>query len=291
MQERIFEPLKMDSAGFGGAASKRKEDQPWGHKSKNTPQQPGLGDDNPDVLGPAGTVHCSLMDLARYVKMHATHEVGPILKNPETFKLLQTVAEGNDNYACGWVVTKRPWAKGPALYHNGSNTMNYCLIWMAPKRQFAAIAVSNTNHESSATPCDSVVNNFIETLLTNNGTKPQLGNKKRAYLKVSPFSEIRWERDQPIVKIEGEWFKLVSLDGIAVEKILTFSKRTYNDKWQKRFSEDLVEVLVGMNHKPKNTVELVVQPLESTVSQTLKNVAMTQENRKAIRDSRDEAKE
>ncbi len=166
MQERIFKPLEMNSAGFGGAASPRKEDQPWGHHTKTQPQQPGPGDDNPDILGPAGTVHCSLPDLARYVRMHAIHEIGPVLKKQESFVHLQTIAEGNEHYACGWISLERPWAQGPALYHNGSNTMNYCVIWIAPKRQFAAIAVCNLDDESVAKACDAVVGSLIETFLT-----------------------------------------------------------------------------------------------------------------------------
>jgi len=160
MVERIFKPLEMKSAGFGGTASKGKEDQPWGHRSKTKPQPPGLGDDNPDVIGPAGTVHCSLSDLGRYVNMHVSHEVGAVLKKPETFELLQKIADGNKNYACGWVVFERAWAKGPALYHNGSNTMNYCVIWMAPKRKFALIAVTNVDDDSAA-PCDQAVSELM----------------------------------------------------------------------------------------------------------------------------------
>lgn len=156
--ERVFKPLRMDSAGFGGAASEGKEDQPWGHKSPRRPQEPGPQDDNPDVLGPAGTVHVSLNDLAKYVRMHATHEIGPVLKKPETFAILQSIAEGNEgNYACGWIVLERGWAQGPALMHNGSNTMNYCVIWIAPKRKFAAIAVSNIGPDEAAMAADQAV--------------------------------------------------------------------------------------------------------------------------------------
>ena len=158
MKERVFTPLEMNSAGFGGAASKGKEDQPWGHHSPKRPQEPGPKDDNPDVLGPAGTVHVSLGDLAKYVRMHSIHEVGPVLKNPETFEFLHSIAEENGgDYACGWVVLERGWANGPALMHNGSNTMNYCVIWMAPKRRFAAIAVSNAGPDDAAVAADQAV--------------------------------------------------------------------------------------------------------------------------------------
>ena len=283
MQERLFNPLKMESAGFGGAATRRREDQPWGHRPKTKPIPPGPGDDNPDVLGPAGTVHCSLLDLARYVEMHALREVGPVLRKPESFELLQTAVEGNDDYACGWVVMDRPWANGPAIFHNGSNTMNYCVIWFAPKRKFAAIAVTNVDNDSGPEPCDAVVSYFITTLLAGDGAKAAAGAGVR---KVSPFSGVRWEQDAPVVKVGKEWFTLVSLDGIAAEKIVKFCKSEHGDKWQKRFGEDLVEVLEGMGHEPGATVDLVVKQSGSSFTKTLKGIEMTRENREAIRDAR-----
>ena len=282
MQERVFEPLGMKSAGFGGAASRGKEDQPWGHRNKKTPQPPGPGDDNPDVVGPAGTVHCSLPDLARYVQMHLNHETGSVLEKKATFEILQTIAEGNDDYACGWVVTERPWANGPAIFHNGSNTMNYCVIWMAPARKFATIAVTNIGvNENAPEPCDAAVTGLMEIFLE--------GEEARASDKVSPFSAVRWEGDQPVVQVRGDWFKLVSLDGIAVGDITKFSQKANGERWKQRFSEDLVELLEGMDHELGASVDLVVQALGSSEEQTLKGVRMTEANREAIRDARLEA--
>ena len=81
------------------------------------------------------------------------------------------------------------------------------------------------------------------------------------YPKRAPFTGVRWEGDKPVVKIGEKWFTLVSLDGIPAEDIVSFSWRTYVDKWRKRFEEDLVEVLTRMGHTPKDTVRLVVSPL------------------------------
>ena len=33
----------------------------------------------------------------------------------------------------GWGTAKRDWAKDLALTHSGSNTMNYFVVWLAPK--------------------------------------------------------------------------------------------------------------------------------------------------------------
>ena len=165
MKDRIFKPLQMESAGFGSTASPGKEDQPWGHHPGNKPQEPGIQADNPDVLGPAGTVHVSLSDLARYAQMHATREIGPVIKKADTYEILHTKVADNKNYACGWIAADRGWAKGTALTHNGSNTMNFCVIWIAPERKFAGIAVSNVGIDSGAGPCDRVVSKLVDSYL------------------------------------------------------------------------------------------------------------------------------
>ncbi len=128
------------------------------------------------------------------------------------------------------------------------------------------------------------------------GTWVQLGRKmtlvlrrqenapgKEEYAKLAPFTGVRWKGLKPEVKVGEQWFTLVSLDGVAADDIVAFSRRTYKDKWQKRFEEDLVEVLSRMGHKPKETVRLVVSPVGSTKTRTLKDVPMTEANRRAIR--------
>jgi CubicO group peptidase (beta-lactamase class C family) len=69
VRERLFEPLLMSSAGLGAPASSGRVDQPWGHvleDDKLKPIPPGKGADNPPAISPAGRVHASIADLARY---------------------------------------------------------------------------------------------------------------------------------------------------------------------------------------------------------------------------------
>ncbi|QDT39959.1 MraY-like glycosyltransferase [Gimesia alba] len=103
------------------------------------------------------------------------------------------------------------------------------------------------------------------------------------YPKISPFAAVRWQESQPEVKLGEEWFKLIALDGLLASEIVEFSKQTYGDKWQKRFEEDLVELLTRMGHPPKDKVTLEVQSLDSSEKQIRKDVPMTKENRAAIR--------
>ena len=110
-------------------------------------------------------------------------------------------------------------------------------------------------------------------------------NANQSYPKKSPFAAIRWEESQPEVKVDGKWFKLVSLDGLSAAEIVAFSQRTYGDKWQKRFEEDLVELLTRMGHPPQDTVKLVVQSPATSATRTLADIPMTSANRRAIRDA------
>lgn len=163
LRSRLFEPLGMTSAGFGAPASIGKTDQPWGHVKKmllgNEPVPPGPRADNPLAISPAGAVHCSMGDLARYAAFHASGEKGrsPLLK-AESFKKLHT-AIGAD-YALGWVVTQRPWAKGTALMHNGSNTMFYVVVWLAPGTDCAVVVATNVGDGFAG--CDEAAGKLIQ---------------------------------------------------------------------------------------------------------------------------------
>ena len=102
------------------------------------------------------------------------------------------------------------------------------------------------------------------------------------YPRLSPFVAVRWQQSQPEVRLGEEWFKLVSLDELPATEIVTFSKQTYGNRWQKRFEEDLVELLSRMGHTPQDTVTLVVQSLTSEETQVLEDVPISEENRSAI---------
>jgi hypothetical protein len=95
------------------------------------------------------------------------------------------------------------------------------------------------------------------------------------YPKKSPFAAVRWQESQPEVRVGDEWFKLVSLDELPVSEIVAFSQRTCGDTWQKRFEEDLVELLTRMGCPLQDTVRLVVQSLTSSETRTLEGVPMT----------------
>jgi hypothetical protein len=59
-----------------------------------------------------------------------------------------------DGYGYGWGVCTRDWAGGKALNHNGSNTMNYCVAWLAPAKKFGVLVCSNQGGEAAFKACD-----------------------------------------------------------------------------------------------------------------------------------------
>ena len=125
MREKIFRPLGMTTAGFGAPGTRAKNDQPRGHKADGSPVEPGPGADNPVAIGPAGIVHCSIGDWAKFAAANLPSAKTKLVK-PETLEKLHTPAPGEPKYAMGWIIADgQPWAGGPALTHAGSNTMWY----------------------------------------------------------------------------------------------------------------------------------------------------------------------
>jgi hypothetical protein len=146
-------------------------DQPWGHTLENGKLKPDQTDNAP-VLGPAGTVHCSISDWCKFAGeiIHAAQGHSKLI-SAETFEKLVTPPPGQD-YAGGWIVTKRPWAGGRALTHTGSNGSWYCTVWIAPDKDFALLVATNTGAE----PVGKAVDNGIGLLI---GVNLQLaGNPK-----------------------------------------------------------------------------------------------------------------
>ena len=82
---------------------------------------------------------------------------------------------------------------------------------------------------------------------------------EEGYAKVAPFSGVRWENDLPTVRVDDDWSRLRSIDGIPIEKIMSFSRKQYGSMARKRFTEDLVEVLSKMGHDPDWEVTLELQ--------------------------------
>ncbi len=163
MAQHLFDPLGIKSAGFGGLGTPGKTDQPWPHGADGKPVfANGPTVDNPPVLGPAGTVHCSLSDWARFIADHLRGARGEhALLKPETYKVLHTPPFGGE-YALGWIVTERDWGGGAVMTHAGSNTMNFAVVWMAPQRGLAVLVCTNQGGLVAAQACDEAASALIQ---------------------------------------------------------------------------------------------------------------------------------
>jgi CubicO group peptidase (beta-lactamase class C family) len=161
LAREVFEPLAMASSGFGAPGVAGSVTEPRGHVRAGagwTPVEPGPYADNPRALGPAGTVHATLADYARFMAAHlagARGEAGGLLA-PATFELLHTPAAGSQ-YAFGWGVAERDWAGGRVLQHAGSNTMWYAVVWIAPERNLAMFSVANAAGTPGAHGTDAAI--------------------------------------------------------------------------------------------------------------------------------------
>jgi len=162
----VFQPLGMESAGFGGVGTPGQIDQPWGHGADGRPvKDNGPEVDNPPVLGPAGRVHCTLGDWARFIADQLRGARGQTgLLKPETYRILQAPPFGGD-YALGWVVVDREWGGGKVLTHSGSNTMNLAVAWLAPLRDFAVLVVTNQGGPAAFKACDETASALINLYL------------------------------------------------------------------------------------------------------------------------------
>lgn len=144
MQRELFDPLGMASCGFGPVSTPESPEGNWAHHREGERYEP-VDIDNPAYLGPAGTVHCTLEDWGRFAQAMFDDPPGdaPGLE-AATLARLRTPVEAEDHsYARGWLV-KNVAAMGETIIgHDGSNTVNYASILIAPRRGLALLVVCN----------------------------------------------------------------------------------------------------------------------------------------------------
>ena len=160
IEERIIKPMDLKTAGFGPQSSLGKVDAPLGHvliDGKPKAMLAGPNGDNPLIIGPAGTMHMSVLDFAKWVAWNAGEgKRPPALVSPTILKKLHTTVintgERKDappgtpksgGYALGWGIFTQPWAAVPCLSHDGSNTMNLARASFWPSKDFGFIVMTN----------------------------------------------------------------------------------------------------------------------------------------------------
>jgi len=150
----VFQPMGMRSAGFGppGTTLSNPPRFIYGHVAG----QP-TAHDNPSTLGPAGTVHASIVDWGKFVQHHLQGAAGKTrYLDQEHFQKLHTPLPGSgQSYALGWVITQSGGV--PSLWHNGSNTYWYCEAHLNTSEGYAILVTTNAGIAESMPAVEELV--------------------------------------------------------------------------------------------------------------------------------------
>lgn len=158
----VFQPLKIQDFGFGGTGTPGKIDQPWPHTENGNPlPQNGPDMDNPPVMSPAGRAHMSLQSWGLFIADFLRGLEGKNALAPaKLYKFLTTIPFPGE-YALGWIVCNRPWGGGNVMAHDGSNNLNYCVVWMAPLKDFAVLITCNQGGPAAQKACNDAASELI----------------------------------------------------------------------------------------------------------------------------------
>lgn len=188
--ELLFVPLGMASAGFGAPGFPDELLAPRGHDDTGGAIEPGPDGDNPPWLGPAGVVHATLADWAKYLQLHLRGvqgdvTVGAVTLRKETFTRLRTAwspapsaakdgaapaapATDDTAYGYGWLLPRRDWAAGDhlVLTHTGSNGLWFCCCWLDPAAGFGVVATTNCGGVAGSQATDAAAALLLQRHLT-----------------------------------------------------------------------------------------------------------------------------
>ena len=162
---RLFEPLGMTSCGFGAPGSPASVDQPWGHYVEDgvvVTYEPGV-EDLPSWIGPAGLVHCTVYDWAKFAALHIRGAKGQAsFASAASFQRMHTPVPGpGEPYALGWEIHDLPDVPGGALSHTGSNLRWTSQVWIFPDVDRAFVSVTNQYSEITLDALLTVFNELI----------------------------------------------------------------------------------------------------------------------------------
>lgn len=153
-----FASMGIKEFGFGPCG----EGQPWPHKDGVPTRSRIPGHDNPAVITAAGRVHMTLPEWAKYIQEHLKAFKGESKVVPRLYISEMLKPPLKTYYSMGWAIAPRSWAGGVAFNHTGSNTLNYCSVWMAPARDKAYLVVTNTAGEGVADSVDLLVSELVK---------------------------------------------------------------------------------------------------------------------------------
>jgi hypothetical protein len=108
------------------------------------------------------------------------------------------------------------------------------------------------------------------------------------YPKVAPYDAIRWDGTTPEVRVDEKWYRLLDIDRVSAESIVSFCRGRWPQIWKKRFEEDLYQAMSRMGRPPRDRVDLALVDLATGAEVLKTGVPMTKENRRRIREAADQ---
>jgi hypothetical protein len=75
---------------------------------------------------------------------------------------------------------------------------------------------------------------------------------------------------------------LLAIDDLSTAEILKSSRKQFGERWEKRFVEDIVEVLAGMDNPPGENVKLSLRDPGTEETRTVDSAPLTSENRMKV---------
>jgi CubicO group peptidase (beta-lactamase class C family) len=165
VEEEVFAPLDMRGCGFGPTATAARPGGLWGHEVKGGGYVP-TEEDNPPLLGPAGTVHCPLEAWARFAAAHAGDGPAGWLSEASLRGLhepLHVAGTGpGKDIALGWGVTTT--GSPLLLTHNGSNGFNQARIVVLPSLHAAVLVTANAGDERARDAVEALSDTLVQRL-------------------------------------------------------------------------------------------------------------------------------
>ena len=159
MRTEVFGPLGMQTAGAGDTH----DGQIRGH-SKGKPKlvMKRESDGVPDMLAPAGFLHMSLADWARFNldQLAGAKGEGKLLSAAH-YQLMQTAQPGSGSGLDWGVQPSIAGRKGPVLVHQGSDGNWLAIVVLFPEQGTGVLAIANAFQDMGA---DQVLNGMLMNL-------------------------------------------------------------------------------------------------------------------------------
>ncbi len=182
MQERLFTPLGMASAGFGPPALIDSENEPWGHTLSTDTEWIPTQDDWHIVLQPTAGVHASMEDLGKFLQLFMNGKE-PMLLNRDQIQYLTRLAVREDGTiltflfsggspSAGWWLYQDIFGYGEALNTPGSNGNWYSLVWVMRDISRAYLVVTNSVLPDDRFGSRASINRVLTPVITRLATSP-----------------------------------------------------------------------------------------------------------------------